>query len=71
MSAGFLSRSYPALAPFPLWVAHYTHACPNVPAAWSTWTFWQHTDRGAVPGITGPVDLDLFAGTPDELPRAR
>lgn len=46
----------------PLWLAHYTQGCPTLPAPWARWTFWQHTDRGAVPGIDGPVDLDLFAG---------
>jgi lysozyme len=55
----------------PLWLAHYTTACPIVPAAWARWTFWQHTDHGAVPGIEGSVDLDLFAGTPGELPALR
>jgi GH25 family lysozyme M1 (1,4-beta-N-acetylmuramidase) len=38
-----------------------------VPPPWTRWTFWQHTDRGAVPGIDGAVDLDLFAGAPSEL----
>jgi lysozyme len=60
-----------ALATQPLWVAHYTSGCPSIPAPWTRWTFWQHTDRGAVPGIEGPVDLDLFAGTVDELRAAR
>lgn len=55
----------------PLWIAHYTQGCPTIPSAWPRWTFWQHTDHGAVPGIEGPVDLDLFAGLPDELPSAR
>jgi lysozyme len=51
------------LGPQPLWLAHYTQNCPAVPPPWTRWTFWQHTDRGAVPGIEGPVDLDLFAGS--------
>jgi lysozyme len=51
----------------PLWLAHYTRRCPTVPAPWRTWTFWQHTDNGRVPGIEGPVDLDLFAGTLQDL----
>jgi lysozyme len=51
----------------PLWLAHYTQGCPMVPPPWTRWTFWQHTDRGAVPGIDGAVDLDLFAGAPSEL----
>ncbi|HET9621539.1 MAG TPA: GH25 family lysozyme, partial [Kofleriaceae bacterium] len=55
------------LAHQPLWLAHYTTTCPIVPAAWPRWTFWQHTDHGAVPGIEGSVDLDVFAGTLGEL----
>lgn len=51
----------------PLWIAHYTRGCPTVPAPWTAWTFWQHTDNGRVPGIEGPVDLDLFAGTLQDL----
>jgi lysozyme len=55
------------LATQPLWIAHYTSGCPVLPSPWTHWTFWQHTDRGAVPGIEGPVDLDLFAGTVGDL----
>jgi lysozyme len=51
----------------PLWLAHYTAQCPTVPAPWTTWTFWQYSDRGSVPGITGAVDLDVFAGTVSDL----
>jgi len=50
-----------------LWIAHYTQGCPTLPSPWTRWTFWQHTDRGAVPGVAGAVDLDLFAGSIDEL----
>ncbi|HSR97514.1 MAG TPA: GH25 family lysozyme [Kofleriaceae bacterium] len=60
-----------ALEPQSLWLAHYTPGCPTVPPPWRRWTFWQHTDRGAVPGIIGPVDLDLFAGELGELTAAR
>jgi lysozyme len=59
------------LGPQRLWIAHYTQDCPTLPPPWTRWTFWQHTDRGAVPGIEGPVDLDLFAGTLGELHAAR
>jgi lysozyme len=51
----------------PLWIAHYTQDCPTVPLPWPHWTFWQTSDRGAVPGVEGPVDLDLFAGTLADL----
>lgn len=53
----------------PLWVAHYTGACPRVPAPWTRWTFWQHSKTGRVPGIRGAVDLDVFAGPSDALRR--
>jgi lysozyme len=47
-----------------LWVAHWTaDTTPLVPAgnwAGDGWTFWQYTSDGAVPGITGRVDLDRY-----------
>jgi lysozyme len=46
----------------PLWVAHYTKDCPRVPAPWTRWTFWQYSKTGRVPGIKGPVDLDVYQG---------
>ena len=59
------------IAAQPLWIAHYTQGCPSLPSPWTQWRFWQHTDRGAIPGIEGPVDLDLFAGTLGDLHAAR
>ena len=53
----------------PLWLAHYTAECPRVPAPWNAWTFWQYSKTGRVSGIQGDVDLDVFAGTIDELRR--
>lgn len=29
------------------------------------WTFWQYASRGRVPGVSGPVDLNAFCGSPD------
>ena len=51
----------------PLWIAQYTTLCPDLTPPWSTWAFWQHTDKGTVPGIAGAVDLDRFNGTVAEL----
>jgi GH25 family lysozyme M1 (1,4-beta-N-acetylmuramidase) len=31
-----------------------------MPAGWGSWTFWQYTSRGSVPGITGTVDVSYF-----------
>lgn len=57
----------PALAAQPLWVAHYTDACPLVPPPWTRWAFWQFSERGEVSGIGPAVDLDVFAGSFDDL----
>ncbi len=58
----FATAGYPVL-----WIAHWTDAgAPSVPAAnWAGngWTFWQYTSNGTVPGISGRVDLDRYAGT--------
>ena len=35
--------------------------------AWGTWTFWQYSQSGAVAGIEGGVDLDVFNGSLAEL----
>jgi len=49
-----------------LWIAHWTSASqPWVPAHdWggAGWTFWQWTDCGSVPGISGCVDRDRYNG---------
>lgn len=51
----------------PLWIAAYIPK-PLVPSAWpGGWTFWQHSDAGKIPGITGNVDLDYFAGSVAQL----
>jgi GH25 family lysozyme M1 (1,4-beta-N-acetylmuramidase) len=53
---------------YPLWHAQYTSAaCPNISSYWSTWTFWQYTSSGYVPGIGGRVDRDVFNGSMAQL----
>jgi GH25 family lysozyme M1 (1,4-beta-N-acetylmuramidase) len=65
-----------AFGGYPLWIASYGPANPALPAGWRDYTFWQHSSRGAVPGITGAAnDQDYFglvphagqAGTPIAL----
>ena len=41
---------------YPVWYADYTSA-PTLPGGFA---MWQYTDSGQVPGITGPVDLNLL-----------
>ena len=62
-------RSTPALSRFPIWIAQYTlDPTPTVPKPWSTWTFWQYSQAGRVPGISsGAVDLDRFQGSLEDL----
>ena len=50
-----------------LWIAQYTSLCPDLPAPWTRWTFWQSSDKGRVAGIKGAVDLDKFNGTSEQL----
>lgn len=48
-----------AFAADPLWVAAYDASSPTVPRGWSTWTFWQYTSGGTVPGISASGDTDV------------
>ena len=58
-----------------LWIAGYRTGSPLVPLPWHPrqWTFWQYTDRGNAQRYGGPkgasvaLDMDLFAGTLEEL----
>lgn len=65
VSPAFAARTklgrIPELARFPLWLADWTPPA-DLPEPWrssgATWTIWQHTNEGRVPGIAGPVDLN-------------
>ncbi|MGI5216132.1 GH25 family lysozyme [Plantactinospora sp. CA-290183] len=58
--SGFASTS-------PLWIARWASAPGALPAGWGTYTMWQYTDSGSVPGIAGAVDRDWFNGARDRL----
>ena len=61
---------------YPLWIANWgtgngdplTTGSPPC-GVWGAgnWTFWQHSSTGAVSGISGNVDLDVFDGTLAQL----
>ncbi len=57
----------PELADYALWLAAYQAQMPAAPAPWSEVAIWQHTDKGTVPGIAGPVDMNRFGGSVAEL----
>ena len=50
-----------AFASYPLWLAQWA-AAPTfpLPGGWTSWTFWQYTDGGKVPGIPATVDLSEY-----------
>jgi lysozyme len=52
---------------YPLWIAEYGVQSPTLPAGWARWTFWQFSESGAVAGISGSVDLNVFNGSAAEL----
>jgi lysozyme len=58
-----------ALAQRPLWIARWDpNGAPANVVDWTAWTCWQYSDRGTVPGIDGPVDLDEWHTALDALP---
>ncbi|HAJ51446.1 MAG TPA: glycoside hydrolase [Corynebacterium variabile] len=59
-----------AFADHPLWIADYNGGdSPDVPGGWKTWTIWQTTSTGNVPGVEGPVDRNVFNGNAQGLDR--
>ncbi|MFH1465047.1 MAG: GH25 family lysozyme [Pseudomonadota bacterium] len=52
---------------YPLWVAHWGTSCPTLPTHWDHWVFWQTSSDGAIDGISGRVDTDVFNGSLDDL----
>lgn len=59
----------PSIAQYDLWIAHWTYD-PDAPpdtGIWTGWEFWQYSDQGTVPGISGYVDLDVFNGDVSRL----
>lgn len=54
------------LAKWPLYLASYTYdpaARPACPPPWKTYEFLQYSDKATIPGISGPVDADIFLGS--------
>ncbi|MCX2432336.1 GH25 family lysozyme [Pedobacter sp. GR22-10] len=47
---------------YPLWVPSYQSNPPGLFGSWQAYTFWQYSGAGAVTGVAGQVDQDLFNG---------
>lgn len=54
------------LTQYKLWLAHYNKD-PVLPKGWDNYFLWQYTDKGSVPGIVAPTDLNAYDGTAEEL----
>lgn len=55
------------LGQYGLWLADYqTDAYPDAPDPWPFVALWQY-GSGQVPGVTGDVDLNVFAGSVDQF----
>lgn len=57
------------MAEYPIWIASYTGSpdiYPSMPS-WMKYKFYQYTSSGAVKGIVGRVDMNVYAGTIEEL----
>ncbi|UPK45781.1 GH25 family lysozyme [Paenibacillus pabuli] len=64
----FASNFDTGLSGYDLWIARYSDTrTPDDQPAWKTWTIWQYSDSGKVPGITGNVDLNEFNGSLSDL----
>jgi GH25 family lysozyme M1 (1,4-beta-N-acetylmuramidase) len=71
-TAAFMSSTVgTSLSAYPLWVANFTGTtagkCPSMPSGWTAWTLWQYSSTGAVAGVAGNVDRDVFDGTLADL----
>lgn len=61
-SPNFLNSVLPPnheLGKLPLWLAHYQTNSPRLPVGWNSWSLWQKTDLGEIPGIKSYVDVNL------------
>lgn len=57
---------YKEMDEYPYWIAHYY---VDTLSYTGPWKFWQHTDRGRLPGIRGDVDLNCYNGSMYDLKR--
>jgi lysozyme len=49
----------PRFHSMPYWHSRYASTIGALPKSWTTAAIWQHSDHGSVPGVPGPVDLDV------------
>lgn len=63
---GLFSRSdQTGIGRYPLWLAHYASTL-SVPSPWTSWTFWQFTDRLTIKDLPA-LDFSEFNGSDSDL----
>jgi GH25 family lysozyme M1 (1,4-beta-N-acetylmuramidase) len=70
-ASSYFNSSVPA-EPSQYWEANYNGqnlytGNPGSSTPYSTWTMWQVSSTGSVPGVTGNVDLDTYNGSIDQM----
>jgi peptidoglycan hydrolase-like protein with peptidoglycan-binding domain len=50
-----------------LWVAQWDAKSPSRVGNWPSWSFWQYSATGSVPGVNGAIDLNRFNGSLEDL----
>lgn len=61
-------QATPELSKYPLWLARYQNTLPTAPQPWDQLSFWQYSDEGAVPGVSGHCDMNIFNGSAANIP---
>lgn len=70
-SACFMCNFNSGISQWGAFIANYNGQDPNTGSPWNvcsncnhwgTWHFWQYTDTGSVPGVTGNCDKDMYNG---------
>ena len=57
-----------SFAKYPLWISETHVSQPTtLPSGWATWSFWQFSQSSKVDGISGPVDLNTYNGSLEQL----
>jgi lysozyme len=54
------------LTQYRLWLAQYSSKA-TMPKGWSAYWLWQYTDKGEVPGIDPPTDLNKYDASEEDL----
>ncbi|WKD57822.1 Lysozyme M1 precursor [Corynebacterium capitovis DSM 44611] len=51
-----------AFSEYPLWLAAFQNVAPRPVGGWDKVSIWQRSSDGSVPGVSAPVDLNIFNG---------